>query len=160
MIDIDSKHLVDFVEFTKRKRAKRNKLDWHLYHQGFNDRNEKKDRELFLETNFDKSFHEKKMQAVLGIPPMLESLDKVNCDTHSEEDSITSSNDDEFISDLTKNPPVYGKDRNIMMFLIERITVFQNFSPLCKLGLNNVRNIMMSVSERIMVFQNFSPLCK
>ena len=47
-----------------------------------------------------------------------------------------------------------------LMFLSERIMVFQNFSPLRKLGINNARNIMMLMSERIMVFQNFSPLHK
>ena len=50
--------------------------------------------------------------------------------------------------------------RYIIMFLIELIMVFQNFSPLCKLGSNNFRNIMMFLIERITVFQNFSPLCK
>ena len=47
-----------------------------------------------------------------------------------------------------------------LMFLSERIMVFQNFSPLRKLGLNNARYIIMFLIELIMVFQNFSPLCK
>ena len=141
MIDIDSTHLIDFVEFSKRKRAKRSQVDWYLFQKGFDDANEHLDKTGLK--NVEKSFFEKKMKAVLGISSIPDSLQNVNCDTHSEQDTIICPDDDNYISDLTKKPNRYGdgdcfindayRQRNVwfrlnvdvMMFLHSRVIVIK-----------------------------------